>query len=184
MLNNNNNPNNRQRQRPAGAAAGLQNVFNRGGGAAGTGVSPRVVVIPFHHSKIFPFQESFQIHFKHGNKPTKNSYSISIMNIHSMRGLGIVQLDESSWAKNVRSGWKLVRPNKFAATRAWTMVNPNRPGRFLKFSKNLPKKFQSSISPQLRVPEEGTIARLKGLILGFHFGQVSPCRRAPLPSEF
>ena len=62
--------------------------------------------------------------------------------------------------------------------------NPNRPGRFLKFSKNLPKKFQSSISPQLRVPEERTIARLKGLILGFHFGQVSPCRRAPLPRNF
>ena len=64
------------------------------------------------------------------------------------------------------------------------LFNPNRPGRFLKFSKNLPKNFQSSISPQLRVPEERTIARLKGLILGFHFGQVSPCRRAPFPSEF
>ena len=63
------------------------------------------------------------------------------------------------------------------------LVNPNQPGRFLKFSKSLTKKFKS-ISPQLRVPEEQTIARLKGLILGFHFGQVSPCRRAPLPSEF
>ena len=29
-------------------------------------------------------------------------------------------------------------------------VNPNRPGRFLKFSKNLAKKFQSSISPTTR----------------------------------
>ena len=55
---------------------------------------------------------------------------------------------------------------------------------FLKFSKKLINFFKSSISPQLRVPEERTIARLKGLILGFHFGQMSPCRRAPLPSEF
>ena len=45
---------------------------------------------------------------------------------------------------------------------------------FCKFSKKTAKKFQSSISPQLRVPEDRTIARLKGLILGFHFGQVSP----------
>ena len=34
------------------------------------------------------------------------------------------------------------------------IVNPNRPGRFLKFSKNLSEKIQSSISPQLRVPED------------------------------
>ena len=41
-----------------------------------------------------------------------------------------------------------------------------------------------SVSPQLRVPEKRTLARLKGLVLGFHFGQqVSPCRRAP-PPEF
>ena len=39
-------------------------------------------------------------------------------------------------------------------------------------------------SPQLRVQEKRTIARLKGLVLGFHFGQVSPCRRSPPPSEF
>ena len=45
---------------------------------------------------------------------------------------------------------------------------------FCKFSKKSAKKFQSSISPQLRVPKDRTIARLKGLILGFHFGQVSP----------
>ena len=40
------------------------------------------------------------------------------------------------------------------------------------------------MSPQLRVPEKRTIARLKGLVLGFHFAQVSPCRRAPLSPEF
>ena len=63
------------------------------------------------------------------------------------------------------------------------LVNPKRPGRFCNFSKNLMKKFELSISPQLRAPEKRTIARLKGLVLGFHFGQVSPCRRAPPPSE-
>ena len=62
-------------------------------------------------------------------------------------------------------------------------VNPNWPGRFCKFSKIRIKNFKS-LSPQLRVPEKRTIARLKGLELGFHFGLVSPCRRAPLPSEF
>ena len=40
------------------------------------------------------------------------------------------------------------------------------------------KNFKTSISPQLRVPEVRTTARLKGLVLGFHSGQVSPCRRA------
>ena len=58
--------------------------------------------------------------------------------------------------------------------------NPNRHGRFLKFSKNLKKKFKKIISPQLRVPKKRTIARLKGLVLGFHFAQVSSCRRARL----
>ena len=62
--------------------------------------------------------------------------------------------------------------------------NPNRPGRFLKFSKNLNKNFKKLISPQLRAPEKQTIARLKGLVLGFHFAQVSSCRRAPLSPEF
>ena len=62
------------------------------------------------------------------------------------------------------------------------MINPKRPGRFCNFSKNWIKKFKLSISQQL--PEKRTIARLKGLVLGFHFGQVSPCRRAPPPSEF
>ena len=62
--------------------------------------------------------------------------------------------------------------------------NPNRPGRFFEIFEKFAKKIQLSISPQLRVPEERTIARLKGLILGFHFGQVSPCRRAPLLSKF
>ena len=60
----------------------------------------------------------------------------------------------------------------------------NDPGVFAFFSKNWIKKFKLSVSPQLRVPEKRTIARLKGLILGFHFGQVSLCRRAPPPSEF
>ena len=64
------------------------------------------------------------------------------------------------------------------------LVNPNRPGRFLKFSKNLNKNFKKLISPQLRAPEKQTIARLKGLVLGFHFAQVSSCRRAPLSPEF
>ena len=45
------------------------------------------------------------------------------------------------------------------------MFNPNRPGRFLKFSKNFNKNFKKLISPQLRVPEKRTIARLKGLVL-------------------
>ena len=31
------------------------------------------------------------------------------------------------------------------------------------------EKFESSISPQLRVPENRTIARWKGPVLGFHF---------------
>ena len=62
--------------------------------------------------------------------------------------------------------------------------NPNRPGRFLKFSKILNKTFKKLISPQLRAPEKQTIARLKGLVLGFHFAQVSSCRRAPLSPEF
>ena len=56
------------------------------------------------------------------------------------------------------------------------LVNTKRPGRFCIFSKNWIKKFKLSISPQLRVPEKRTIARLKVLILGFHFGHVSPCR--------
>ena len=64
------------------------------------------------------------------------------------------------------------------------LVDPKRPGRFCNFSKNWIKKFKSSISPQLRVPEKQIIARLKCLVLSFHFGQVSPCRRAPHPSEF
>ena len=63
-------------------------------------------------------------------------------------------------------------------------VNPNRPGRFLKFSKNLNENFKKLISPQLRAPEKQTITRLKGLVLGFHFAQVSSCRRAPLSPEF
>ena len=46
------------------------------------------------------------------------------------------------------------------------------------------EKIILSVSPQLRVPEKRTIARLKGLVLGFHFGHVSPCHRAPPPSEF
>ena len=53
-------------------------------------------------------------------------------------------------------------------------INPKRPGRFCNFSKNWINKIKSSIFPQLRVPEKQTIARLKGLVLGFHFGQVSP----------
>ena len=53
------------------------------------------------------------------------------------------------------------------------IFNPKRPGRFCNFSKNWIKKFKLSISPQLRVPEKRTIARLKGLVLGFHFGQVN-----------
>ena len=64
------------------------------------------------------------------------------------------------------------------------MLTPIDPGVFQNFQKKLTKKFQSSISPQLRVPEERTIARSKALILGFHFGQLGPCRRAPPPSEF
>ena len=51
---------------------------------------------------------------------------------------------------------------------------------FCKFSKILIKSFKSLIFPQLRVPEKRAIARLKGLVLGFQFGQVSPCRRAPV----
>ena len=54
------------------------------------------------------------------------------------------------------------------------VLNPNWPRRFCKFSKNLNKNFEKLISPQLRIPEERTIARLKGLVLGFHFAQVSP----------
>ena len=56
-------------------------------------------------------------------------------------------------------------------------------GVFANFQKIL-KNFKSSISPQLRVPEKRTVARLKGLVLGFHFGQMRLCRRAPFPSEF
>ena len=59
----------------------------------------------------------------------------------------------------------------------------NLPGRFCKFSKNLNKNFNSIISPQLRISEKRTIARWKGLVLGFNFGQISPCRRAPHSSE-
>ena len=54
------------------------------------------------------------------------------------------------------------------------------PGVFANFQKVRLKNFKS---PQLRIPEKRTIARLKGLVLGFHFGRVSPCRRAP-PPEF
>ena len=39
-------------------------------------------------------------------------------------------------------------------------------------------------SPQVRVPEKRTKARLKGLVLDFHFAWKSPCRRAPPPPEF
>ena len=47
------------------------------------------------------------------------------------------------------------------------------------FKKSLTKTFESPISAQLRVPEKRTIAPLKGLVLGFRFGQVNnSCRRA------
>ena len=62
-------------------------------------------------------------------------------------------------------------------------INPNWPGVFANFLQKFCKIF-SLISPQLRVPEKRTIARLKGLVLGFHFNQLSPSRRAPSPSEF
>ena len=52
------------------------------------------------------------------------------------------------------------------------------------FQKNQKMNFISLISPQLRVQEKRTVARLKGLVLGFHFGQVSPCRRAPYRFSF
>ena len=35
------------------------------------------------------------------------------------------------------------------------------------------------ISPQLRMPEKLTRARLKGLIIGFYLGSFSSCRRTP-----
>ena len=63
------------------------------------------------------------------------------------------------------------------------LINPNRHGRSSKFSKKVIYKFESWISPQLGVPENRTKARLKGLVLCFHFGQVSLCHRAPLPSK-
>ena len=46
------------------------------------------------------------------------------------------------------------------------------------------KKIKPLISPQLRVPKIRTIVRLKGLVLGFHFGQVIPCRRKPPTRNF
>ena len=52
------------------------------------------------------------------------------------------------------------------------------PGVFANYQK-LIEMFKSSLSLQLRVAEKRTMARLNGLVLGFHFGQVSPCRRAP-----
>ena len=60
----------------------------------------------------------------------------------------------------------------------------NDPALFAIFRKIGFKKSKSSMSPQLRVPEERIIARLKGLVLGFHLDQVSPCRHASPPSEF
>ena len=59
-----------------------------------------------------------------------------------------------------------------------SFLNPNGPGHFCKNSKVRIENFKKLISSQLRVPQKRTIARLKGLVLGFHFGQVSPCRRA------
>ena len=64
-----------------------------------------------------------------------------------------------------------------------SLLTLNDPGVFAIFQKKWIRKIKLSISPQLRVPEKQTIARLEGLVLGFHFGQVSPCRRAP-PPEF
>ena len=46
------------------------------------------------------------------------------------------------------------------------------------------KKFKSTKSPQLRVPEDRTIARLKILVLGLNFAQVRPCRPASPSPEF
>ena len=64
------------------------------------------------------------------------------------------------------------------------LVNTKRPGRFCNFSKKWIEKIKLSISPQLRLPEKRTIAHLKGVVLGFHFGKVSSCCRAPPPSEY
>ena len=55
-------------------------------------------------------------------------------------------------------------------------------GVFKNFQKNDKKNLKPTISPQLRVPEDRTSARWKGLVLGFHFGSFrsSLCRRAPI----
>ena len=66
----------------------------------------------------------------------------------------------------------------FTDFRSLTLFDP---GVFANFQKKITEKFKSLISPQL--PEKRTIARLKGLVLGFHFDLMRPCRRAPLPSE-
>ena len=51
-------------------------------------------------------------------------------------------------------------------------------------SQGLSKQPQRGLNtPQLRVTEKRTISRLKSVVMGFHFDQMSPCRRAPLPSE-
>ena len=67
-------------------------------------------------------------------------------------------------------GWSERRDSFYGVNR----IIPKPPGRFRIFPKKWIKKFKSKISSQQRVPEKRTIARLKGLVLGFHFDQMSP----------